>query len=222
MVDRLDGLRHHPVVGGDDDHGDVGHLGAAGAHRREGLVTRGVEEGDRLAVVAHLVGADVLGDPAGLAGRNLRLADRVEQGRLAVVDVAHHGDDGRPRLEIRLVVLDLGGLDLFLGGGDDLDLSLELLRDRLHRIVGKRLGQGGHLAALHQGLDHLGAADAEGLGDLAHRCTGVDLDRRRLFGRLLRPVHRLLEHGAATAATAAAGRPGGRLVLGDVLAPRRL
>ena len=40
VVDRLLGLRHHAVVGGDDDDGDVGDLGAAGAHRREGGVAR--------------------------------------------------------------------------------------------------------------------------------------------------------------------------------------
>ena len=156
VVDRLDRLRHHAVVGGDDDHGDVGDLGAAGAHRGEGLVAGGVEEGERLAVVADLVRADVLGDAAGLAGGHLGLADRVEQRGLAVVDVAHHGDDGRARLEVLRVVLNRGGLDLLLGGGDDLDLAVELLRDRLDRVVGQGLGQGRHLAALHQRLDHLG------------------------------------------------------------------
>ncbi len=43
-----------------------------------------------------LVGADVLGDAAGFAGRHVRLADRVQQRRLAVVDMAHDGDDRRP------------------------------------------------------------------------------------------------------------------------------
>ena len=38
------------VVGGDDEHDDVGHLGAARAHRREGLVARRVEEDDVAAV----------------------------------------------------------------------------------------------------------------------------------------------------------------------------
>ena len=47
-----------------------------------------------------LVGADVLGDAAGLAGDDVGLADRVEQRRLAVVDVAHDGDDRRPRHEV--------------------------------------------------------------------------------------------------------------------------
>jgi hypothetical protein len=42
VIDRLDGLRHDPVVGRDDQNRDVGHLGAARAHLREGRVTRSV------------------------------------------------------------------------------------------------------------------------------------------------------------------------------------
>ena len=45
--DRLDRLRHDRVVGGDDEHDDVGHLRAARAHRGERLVARRVEERDR-------------------------------------------------------------------------------------------------------------------------------------------------------------------------------
>ena len=100
VVDGLDGLRHDAVVGGHHDGGDVGHLGAAGAHGRESLVARRVDERDRLAVVHDLVGADVLRDAAGFAGRHLGLADGVEQARLAVVDVAHDGDHRRTRLEV--------------------------------------------------------------------------------------------------------------------------
>ena len=42
-----------------------------------------------------LVGADVLRDPAGLGLDHRGLANRVEQRRLAVVDVAHDRDDRR-------------------------------------------------------------------------------------------------------------------------------
>ena len=131
VVDRLVGLRHDAVVGGDDDHRDVGDLGAAGAHRGEGLVAGGVEEGDRLVVVVDLVGADVLGDAAGLAGGDLGLADRVEQRGLAVVDVAHDRDHRRTVDQLLLGVLELRRLGLLLGGGDDLDLAVVLLGDRL-------------------------------------------------------------------------------------------
>ena len=47
VVDGLDGLGHHAVVGGDDQDDDVGGLGATGPHGGERLVARGVDEGDR-------------------------------------------------------------------------------------------------------------------------------------------------------------------------------
>ena len=193
VVDRLDRLRHHAVVGRDDDHRDVGDLGAAGAHGGEGLVARRVEEGDRLGVVVDLVGADVLGDPTGLARGDLGLADRIEQRGLSVVDVAHDRDHRRAVLEVGLVVDDLLDLDLLLGRGDDLDLALELLRDPLDLLVGERLGQGRHLAALHQGLDHLGAAEAEGLGHLANRRAR----RRRGSSEPLRAPSSVLSTGSS-------------------------
>ena len=52
VVDRLDGLRHHAVVGRDHEDGDVGGVRAARAHGGERLVARGVDEGDRVPVVA--------------------------------------------------------------------------------------------------------------------------------------------------------------------------
>ena len=102
VVDRLHRLRHDAVVGRHHDDGDVGDLGAAGAHGRERLVARRVQEGDLAAVVVHLVGADVLGDAAGLARGHLGGADRVEQRRLAVVDVAHDVTTGAPGHQVRL------------------------------------------------------------------------------------------------------------------------
>ena len=140
VVERLDGLRHHAVVGRHHQHGDVGRLRAAGTHGGERLVTRGVDEGD-LALVAvdlggHLVGADGLGDATGLAGDHVGLADRVEQLGLAVVDVTHDGDHRRTRREIVLAALVLTELDVealqqlavLVLGRDDLDLVVELGR----------------------------------------------------------------------------------------------
>jgi hypothetical protein len=45
-------LRLHAVVGRDDEHHDVGDLGAAGAHRGERRVARGVDERDAAASVS--------------------------------------------------------------------------------------------------------------------------------------------------------------------------
>ena len=122
VVDRLDGLRHDAVVRGDDEHDDVGRLRTAGAHLGERLVARCVEEHDvAVTSVRDLVGPDVLGDATGLARGDARLADRVEQRGLAVVDVPHDRDDRRTgsRAPGRGVV-ELGDLEHLL----ELDLLL--------------------------------------------------------------------------------------------------
>jgi hypothetical protein len=204
VVDRLAGLRHHAVVGGDDDDDDVGHLGAAGAHGGERLVARRVQEGDRLLAVVHLVGADVLGDAAGLARDDVRLADRVEQRRLAVVDVTHDRDDGRAVDEILGIVVERGLRVDLVGRVDDLDLLVELVRDHLHGIVGEGLGERRHLAQLHQLLDDVRNRYAEVLGDVLDGRARVDLDDVGLQdGDVLR--HRLLV-GAAPAPAATTRR----------------
>ena len=95
VLDGFDGLRHDAVIGRHHQDRDIGRLGAAGTHGGERLVARGVEEGDLLAVLFDLIGADMLGDAAGFAGDHVGLADGVEQRGLAVVDVAHDGHDRR-------------------------------------------------------------------------------------------------------------------------------
>ena len=110
VVERLDGLRLDAVVSGDDEYGDVRNLSAARAHRGEGLVARRVEEDERVAVVFDARGSDVLRDAAGLFLRDVGFSDVVEERRLAVVDVAHDGDDRRARLKLSVAAL----LALFL------------------------------------------------------------------------------------------------------------
>ena len=97
---RLDRLRHDAVVGGYHQDSDVGHLGTAGAHGRERLVARGIQEDDAPSLLLDDVSADALGDATRLAHRDLGLPDGVEQRGLAMVDMAHHGDHRRTRLQV--------------------------------------------------------------------------------------------------------------------------
>src|ERR1039457_3708706 len=97
VVDRFLRLRHDAVVGRDHQDDDVRGLGAARAHQGERLVPRRIEEDDGLAFRDDAVGADVLRDAAGLALGDVLLADRIEERRLAVVDVTHDGHDRRAR-----------------------------------------------------------------------------------------------------------------------------
>ena len=189
--DRLLRLRHDAVVGGDDEHGDVGHLRAAGAHGGEGLVAGRVEERDQAAVVVGLVRADVLGDPARLGRDDRRLADRVEQRRLAVVDVAHDRHDRRARLQRLLGVLVDLGLAVVVVGVLDRHLALELGGDQHHLVVGERLGRGLHRPEAHQQLDDLRHRNAERLREVAERDAGLDgrgTGRRNDLARLPRPA----------------------------------
>ena len=191
VVDRLERLGHHAVVGGDDDDRDVGDPGAAGAHRRERLVAGRVEEDDPPAVLrGDLARPDVLGDPAALAGRDLGRPDRVEQARLAVVDVAHDGHDRGPGLEERRLVLlveDLLGrlgrglLALALGGpggGHGLGhLVAELAGDERRGVAVDELVDRREDPALDQLADDVGRVDAEQLGELLDRDRAGQLDR---------------------------------------------
>jgi hypothetical protein len=163
VVERLDGLRLDAVVGRDDQHDDVGDLGAAGAHGGERLVARGVDEGDladaALDGVVHLVGADVLRDAAGLALDDVGRADRVEQQRLAVVDVTHDRHDRRADDEGRLVVVvgaegEVEAVEqgrVLLLRRDDLHVVAQVGAEQLQRLVGAGLRRGHHLAELGEG-----------------------------------------------------------------------
>jgi hypothetical protein len=122
MVDRLERGRHDAVIRRDDENDDVGHVRAARAHGGERLVARRVEESDEMLAALHGVGTHVLRDAARLARGDARLADRIEQRGLAMVDVAHERDDRRTRLEFRR----LGRLGL--RRLDDLDRRMHLAR----------------------------------------------------------------------------------------------
>ena len=128
-----------------------------------------------------LVGADVLGDAAGLAGDDVGRADLVEQRRLAVVDVAHHGDHRRPRLLVLVVVGVVEQrleLDLFLLAGlDEEDLGADLEGEQLHLVVRQRHRRRDHLAVVEQEADDVGRRAVELGAELLGGDAALDDDR---------------------------------------------
>ena len=113
-----------------------------------------------------LIGADVLGDAAGLAGDDIGAADRVEQRRLAVIDMAHDRHHRRARLQ-RFVGIDVDrGVDVDVGFRHRLDAVAELLDQQLGGVLVDGLGDGDRRAHLEQRLDQVGAALAHALGEL--------------------------------------------------------
>ena len=106
MVDGLNGLGHHVVVGCDDDNTQVGDLGSAGTHGGKRFVTGCVKECNASAVAElDIVGSDVLGYTSGLACNHVGVADVVEQRGFTVVNVSHYGDNRRTGGKVVLIIL---------------------------------------------------------------------------------------------------------------------
>ena len=206
MVDGFDGLGHNAVVSGYHQNGDIGTHGAAGTHGRKGGVAGGIQERNGLVVDLHLIGADVLGNAAGFAGNHVGFPDGVQQGRLAVVDVAHDHNDGAAGLQLIggiLVVVD----ETFLDGDDDLffHLAAQLHGHQCGGIVVNNLIDGSHDAQLDQLLDDLSSRLLHAAGQLAHSDLVGNLDSKgRFLGNFqLEPAHFLLLLVAALVAEVA-------------------
>src|SRR5215469_16353480 len=202
VVERLGGLWLDAVVRRHHQDHQVGGLGAAGPHGGEGLVTRGVDEGDLAVRPVHLgrdlVGADVLGDAARLPGHHVGVPDGVEQLGLAVVDMAHDRHHRRPRLQVSALALVLTELDVeglqqlpvLLLGGDDLDVVVELGAEQMQGLVVHRLGGGHHLAEVEEHLDERGRVHPDLVGEVTQRRAPGQPDDLAVPARDLHPADR--------------------------------
>ncbi len=110
-----------------------------------------------------MVGADGLGDPARLVVDHVRLSDRVQERRLAVIHVTHDGYNRRPGLQIlRRILGSLQGLVTLILRR--LHLVAKIGGDQRGGIAIDRLVDGHHEAQADQLVDHLGRLDAHPLG----------------------------------------------------------
>ena len=166
MIDRLDRLRHHAVIGRDDNDRHVGHLRTAGTHGSKRFMARSVEESDTAAVYIHAVSADMLRNTSGFAGDHVGFADIVQQRSLTVVDVAHHGHDRRTRYQVFRFIL--FGVDSLLRiDGDEFDLIAELFGHHHQCFCIETLVDRHHQAEVHAGRNDVGNADIHHRGELA-------------------------------------------------------
>ena len=144
VVNGFERLRHHTIIGGHNQHNDVGGLGSARPHAGKRLMARCVEKYDlaaecrRLLVQdGYLVSANVLGDATGFASGHVGQSDGVEQRGLAVIYVAHDGNHRRTGYTLRR--------DTFLARGGLGNLLGSLLFEGNH--IGIRSEESCHLAA---------------------------------------------------------------------------
>ena len=166
---RLDRLRHDAVVRGHHENNEIGDLGAARTHRGKRGVAGRIEEGDFLAALQrHLIGADMLGDAAGFASDHVGLAQRVEQRGLAVIDMAHDGDDWRTGTQRCILVG--GALQALqnVGFGNALDGVPVFRSDELGGVGIDRVVDRRHHAVLHQHLDDVHCAARHTVGEFGN------------------------------------------------------
>ena len=93
MSNTLNRLRHHAVVGRDDEHYDVCNIRTPSPHLTKCCVARRVDERNLLAAVFDLVGTNVLSDPASFGVNDVRLTNLVQQRGLAMVDMPEDRHD---------------------------------------------------------------------------------------------------------------------------------
>ncbi len=170
VVERFDGLRLHTVVSGNYENHDIGHLRAARAHGRKGLMPRRIDKGYPLSFgQVDLVGADVLGDPSGFAARHIRGAQRVQQRCLAVIDMAHDGHHRGARHHILLAVFLAFDADLDIRLRDELRLVAEIGDDQFRRVRVDDLVDIRHDVETHQRLDDIDTPYCHPICQIGHR-----------------------------------------------------
>ncbi|OAV74836.1 hypothetical protein Barb7_01611 [Bacteroidales bacterium Barb7] len=157
VVDGFHRLRHHAVVCGNDDDGDVGYFRTTGAHGCKGFMSRRIKEGDVASVgQCHVVRTDMLCDAAGFTGYHVGFADVVKQRRFTVVNVSHDGYNWRTGYAVFFVVVFIIGIDGFCHFGTYIfRLEAELICHNINRFRIQPLVDGNHHADIHTSTDNL-------------------------------------------------------------------
>ena len=90
MVDCFDCLRHDTVICCDYQYRNIRRISAAHTHSRKCLMTRCIQKRNVFTVAFHHICTDCLCNAAGLLVCHSRISDRIQQGGLAVVYMAHN------------------------------------------------------------------------------------------------------------------------------------
>ena len=104
MVDGLYRLRHYAIVRGNYKNRDIRGACATHTHSRERLMSRRIQKRDLFSVYFYYICSNVLRNSAGFPVDYIGMADRIQKGGLAVVNVAHDADYRRTLLHLLLIL----------------------------------------------------------------------------------------------------------------------
>src|SRR5690606_10044899 len=101
MAYRLLSLWHHIIISCNYDDGHISYLSTTCTHRRKGLVTRCIKEGDFLTIFqGYTIGTNVLCNTSTLSGNYILFTDIIQQRCFTVVNVTHHSNNWSSWLKI--------------------------------------------------------------------------------------------------------------------------
>ena len=188
VVNRFNRLRHHPVVGGDNENDNVCYLRPARPHARKRFMARSVDKDDLFAIDFNLISTDVLRNAARFAFGDSRRTDRVEQRRLTVVYVTHDRNHRSTRNQISRVLGQLDFKALLFFVGNVARARPELAGHRLGQLKVQRLVDRRENLLLDELLDHQIRLDAKLICELLNSQTlgnsNVFVNRRQRDFRL--------------------------------------
>ena len=136
----------------------------------ESFVTRCIEQSNRPPLVSSLISRDMLGDTTRLSLSLVHMENIVQQSRLAMVNMTHHGNDGRTRLSI-LAEMNMKGLLVSHAGilMNHLHVDPQLTDDYFSRLEVNPLVDRRHDAVLKQLTNQLDHRDTQFVGKVTDR-----------------------------------------------------
>ena len=168
MVDSLDSLRHHIVVGSHNNDSHIGHLRTTGTHSGKRLVTRCIQERNLLAACeSNVISTNMLGYTTRFTSNDIGITNIVEQRSFTMVNVSHDSNNRRTADQIfRFVFLFLNSLSHF--GRNIFSSEAELAGNQVNGFSIETLVDRHHLTELHAFRDNLNNRNIHHAGDIAY------------------------------------------------------
>ena len=171
MLDSFYRLRHDTVIGGNHQHHDIRGLSTTRTHRGKCCVTRCIKECNRAVFCFCLVGTNMLGNTASLTRSNTRGTNVIEQGGLAVINVAHDRDHRWTWFGIAFARTSNQSCQrrFHIIGAHRIGVVTHLLNHEDSGVLVQQLIDSSHDAHRHHRLDHFSSLDSHFIGQLGNR-----------------------------------------------------
>src|SRR5690625_4437123 len=180
VVDRLNGLRHHRVIGSDDQNDNVRSLGTPASRDGKSVVTEGIQEGELAASIRfYQIGTYMESDPSRLTSCNAGFTNVVKQRRFTMVNMHQHSNDRCAWLQIFRQILLLFDLLDQLFSINKVDITSILIGNQFNGRSIESLVDRDHHTDTHTGCNHIGGFDTEKFSQI------TDSNELRYFNSLL-------------------------------------